>query len=222
MTRLLALNLWLAAVAHSAPRDLATFAFQDQNGRSFKLEEMRGRYTLVSFVFTACPMPRMCPLTLDIAQRTLTAWQALPGYTRWLKPLHYLAVSIDPERDTPAVLKTWTQRYGLSALPFTFATGRPAEITEFAARFNVVAFPSGGTITHNVRTILLDPKLEIIAEFRDNESSLGVELTPEAVFSEMGPRWGRIIFGLGAALVLVTLAIGTWRSANARRVEKRP
>lgn len=213
MTRLLILGSLLTVIAARGTdspdpvetRPLQSFQFISQDGKKFTLGDIAHDNLVVSFVFTSCPMPKMCPMTLSVAKDAIEAWENLPRLMRWLKPIHVLAVTIDPERDTPAVLKAWTEKHGLKDLPFTFATGDPAQITAFAARFNVVAFPSEGTIAHNVRTVVLNHRLDIAAEFRDNEEDLGKPLTGKAVVSALPIRPGRLLMLSGALVIIAAL-----------------
>ncbi len=48
-------------------------------------------------------------------------------------------------------------------------TGDPKEINDFASEFNVIGIAEGGTISHNMKSILLDPNLKEVAQFKDNE-----------------------------------------------------
>lgn len=205
---ILALSLPFSSLAAETPRPLSSFQFTSQEGKPFKIGDLAADHNLVvSFVFTSCPMPKMCPLTLNVAKQAIEEWEKLPVFIRWLKPMHVLAITIDPENDSPTVLKEWTARHGLEGRPFTFATGAPQEITDFAAQFNVAAFPSGNTIAHNVRTFVLNRNMEIAAVFRDNEEELGKELTGKALIAAVPPRPGRLLT-LAGALVIVA-AIGS-------------
>lgn len=221
MTRQLIVSLSfvfaLSAIALTTTRPLSSFQFTSHEGKTFKLGDLSQNYLVVSFVFTSCPMPQMCPLTLNIAKQALDEWQKLPVFLRWLKPLHVLAITIDPERDTPPVLMEWTKRHSLENRLFTFATGSPQEITDFAARFNVSAFPSGNTIAHNVRTIILNPKLEVVTEFRDNEEELGKELTGKAVIQAVPPRPGRLLLLSGALVIIAALGSAIIKQRQKKR-----
>lgn len=76
----------------------------DADGRLRRLDEFKGKVVIVFFGFTHCP--DVCPTTLsDIAQ----ARQALGADGARVQPIF---VTLDPERDTPEVLKAYVQAFG--------------------------------------------------------------------------------------------------------------
>jgi protein SCO1/2 len=79
------------------PRAVADFRLRDQNGRERSAADLRGHPTLLFFGFTYCP--DVCPTTLAALSEALRR-QPLPG-------LQVLFVSVDPERDTAAVLGSY-------------------------------------------------------------------------------------------------------------------
>lgn len=176
---LLVLSAFVLTQANAAP--VPDFDLVDQDGKAFKLHDLKGRYVLVSFVFTRCPMPELCPLNMKLSSQLINKWNALPWSSRSRVPLTVLAVTIDPEYDTPERLRTQMEGYSLDKTRFKFATGEPQKITDFAAEFNVIAFPSGETISHSMKTILLSPQMEEIAQYKDND------WTPEKVLADMKP-----------------------------------
>lgn len=203
---ILVLGMTVPLFAEVPPRPLPSFKFTSQEGKEFIIGDLAEAHNLViTFVFTSCPMPRMCPLTLNIAKQAIEEWEKQPVFLRWLKPMYILAITIDPATDTPAVMKEWTERHGLENRPFTFATGTPQDITDFAAQFNVAAFPSGNTIAHNVRTFVLNRNMEVEAVFRDNEEALGKELTGKALVQAVPPRPGRLLTLAGALVIIAAL-----------------
>ena len=85
--------------------------------------------------------------------------------------LHIVAVTIDPEFDTPELLKQYGQGYGADFRYWTMATGPKGLVaTAFPSLFNVFAFPrEEGVISHNVNTGLLRPDRTIWKEWANNE-----------------------------------------------------
>ncbi len=130
-------------------------AFVDQNDRRRSFSEWRGTPTLLTFIYTRCPLPNFCPLMdknfASIQQRG-AADPALAG------KFTLVTVSFDPDHDTPAVLKAHAA--GLKADPavWTFLTGDRVTVDRFAAKFGVGVVREGtapGEITHNLRTTLI-------------------------------------------------------------------
>src|SRR5215471_8706336 len=73
------------------------FRLRDQNGRLVSLNAQRGHWVMLTFLYTTCP--DVCPViagNLNTALRSPTAKQA---------GLRVLAVTVDPQRDTPAAAR---------------------------------------------------------------------------------------------------------------------
>lgn len=138
----------------------------DQNGKPFKLHSLKGNYLLVSFVFTSCPMPKMCPLTMRLNKQTQALWKKeIPA------PLHLLIVTLDPEGDTPEALKKYGIKHGLEMEKTSLITGNAQALSDFGSFFNVAGWPSGNTTVHNLKTILVSPELEELKQYKENEWS---------------------------------------------------
>ncbi len=93
---------------------LPRYLLQDHNGRAVTHEDFRGRFQLVSFGFTSCP--DVCPTTL-VAYKNILA--ALGKQAERVQPIF---ISVDPERDTPSMLREYTTAFdprilGLTASP---------------------------------------------------------------------------------------------------------
>jgi protein SCO1/2 len=154
-------------------------AFIDQNDRRRSLAEWRGSHTLVTFIYTRCPLPTVCPLmdqNFATIQRAVAEDAALRGRVT------LISVSFDPDHDTPEVLRAHAARRKADLSVWTFLTGDRATIDRFAGRFGVgVIRPSdtAGEITHNLRTAHLDPDLRVVKLYS------GSEWTPGAVLADL-------------------------------------
>lgn len=78
-------------------------------------------------------------------------------------------VTLDPDFDTPAVLKSFAKQRNIDLKQTSLATGNPQALADFAAEFNVMGMPSGGTISHNMKSILLSPEFTEVKQYKDNE-----------------------------------------------------
>jgi len=140
-----------------APRPIGAFALTAHTGRAFGAADLNGHPTLVFFGFTHCP--DVCPTTLvKLAQLKKTG--AMPD-------LRVLFVSVDPGRDTPAVLASYVHAFDPD---FIGATGDAAEIARLAQKFGVavarVDLPGGDyAMDHSAAVFLLDRQGEIVAVF---------------------------------------------------------
>jgi protein SCO1/2 len=141
------------AVAHSTWRGNAVngptaaprFALSDQAGARVALAAL----VLVTFLYTHCP--DICPLT---ARHLNAALRLLPRAAR--SRTRVLAVSVDPEGDTPAAVGRFIAEHRL--LPqFRYLTGSRAALRPVWQAYNVLATPrNGDAIDHSAYTALVD------------------------------------------------------------------
>jgi protein SCO1/2 len=136
----------LAAAGDRAP----DFALIDQDARPVSLAALRGKVVLLDFVFTSCPGP--CPILTGIHQR---ARDGLSETDR--ASVQLVSITLDPERDTPAVLREWAAARRIEPAGWSFATGPAADVDAVARAYGVgsVRAPSG-EIEHTVATFLID------------------------------------------------------------------
>lgn len=148
----LASGTWLPSA-----KAVADFSLTDTTGRPFTRGNLAGRPTLVFFGFTHCP--DVCRTTLlQLAQLHKRA--PLPG-------LRVLFVSVDPQRDTPAVLGMYVHAFDPA---FEGLTGGSEPLARVAANFGVavnrVELPDGDyTMDHSAVLFLLDRSGRIAAVF---------------------------------------------------------
>ena len=80
------------------------FALKDHDARPTTLASFRGQPVLLFFGYTHCP--DVCPITLDKLAK------AVKQAGRRARDTRIVMVTLDPERDTPAVLKAYAARFG--------------------------------------------------------------------------------------------------------------
>lgn len=97
---------------------------QTQDGRKVKFfsDVLQGRTVLINVIYTNCK--DACPL---ITQQLLGVRQALPA-DMFGKQVHFVSISSDPVRDTPAALKLFAKKQGADVEGWTFLTGRKENI----------------------------------------------------------------------------------------------
>ena len=128
------------------------FALIDQNGQAVRLSDFKAKAVVLTFIYTRCPIPNFCPLmSKNFAELQRRLSQEFPGKA------HLLSISIDPEFDTPEVLKNYAARYNSDEQHWTFATGTREEIEFTGALFGLIQEPAGGLINHDLRTALIGP-----------------------------------------------------------------
>ena len=122
----------------------------DHDGKRRTLQDFKGKVVVLFFGFTHCP--DACPTTL--AELATVAKELGPDAQR----LQVLTVTVDPERDTPEVLRKYVPSFNPS---FLGLYGTPAETTAAAKEFKVYVQkqpqPGGGyTVDHSAGTFVFD------------------------------------------------------------------
>lgn len=148
----LASGTWLPAA-----RPIADFTLVDSRGRPVTRTVLLGRPTLVYFGFTHCPDE--CPDTLAALAR-VRKQTAIAG-------LQVLFITVDPERDTPAVLASYLRHFDPT---FLGLTGAPGEISRLAATLGIgisrVNLPGGGyDFEHTEAVLLFDSRAREVGVF---------------------------------------------------------
>ena len=155
LTAFLALVVATAATA-AASEPLArigpapAFTLTAQDGRRVSLAELRGKVVAVTFIYASCV--DTCPL-LTAKMAGLRAKLGSDFGPR----VAFVSVTVDPERDTPDVLRRYADRYGATGPGWWFLTGSPAEIAGVTRRYGVFARKQPrGDVDHTFLTSLID------------------------------------------------------------------
>jgi protein SCO1/2 len=137
-----------AGGALTPPRPAPPLSLKDAAGRRFTLSARRGRYVLVTFLYTHCP--DVCPL---IASNLNTALRTLGRKAN----VEVLAVSVDPKGDTPAAVRAYAKRMHLEP-GFHFLIGPRAALHPVWAAWHVLAVDrKPDLVDHIAYTALVDP-----------------------------------------------------------------
>ena len=148
-----------APVAQQVAAIGGPFKLTDQNGQAVSDQDLHGRPFLVFFGFTHCP--DVCPTTLFEVSEILRALGRDADRTR------ALFITVDPERDTPSVMKDYLSSFDphLSGL-----SGDPAAIAAIAKGYRVyykkVPLDQGGyTMDHTAIVYLMDKDGRFVSPF---------------------------------------------------------
>lgn len=136
-------------------RSMPALQLIDQDGQPQRLDELKGKWTLVFFGYTFCP--DICPTTLAELRQLQSD---LPAEVR--ERLRIVMVSVDPHRDTPEQLK---QYLGYFDAGFIGLTGEPEQIQQAANALGIPYIPGDSsrenyTVDHSGNLALLDPSGE--------------------------------------------------------------
>lgn len=140
--------------------------FVTSNNKPLQFYDLKGNYLFVSFVYTRCPIAKMCPLTMTLNKQV---WRKIKKELPNTK-IKYLVVTLDPDVDTPLVLKSYAKKLSLNDEDFILVTGSAQVLSDFASQFNVIGFNNPDrTVSHNLKSILVSPSLSSIKEYKENE-----------------------------------------------------
>ncbi len=138
----------------------------DQDGAPLSLKDVRGSAVAVSFIYTRCPLPQFCPLIdrrYGEVQKLVAADPALAG------KVTLLSISFDPKFDRAEVLRAHAKKVGADEKVWRFATADEAIVDRMAAKFGInVIREQDGTITHNLRTAVIDPSGRVVSIVDNN------------------------------------------------------
>lgn len=128
------------------------FDLTSQDGKRLTLSDLRGKVVAVTFIFTMCP--DICPmLTANLAQ----IQQALGE--DFGKTVAFVSITVDPDNDTPAVLKDYADAFDADPNGWAFLTGDPKALKDVARGYGVFAERAvGGGVDHTLLTSIVDPR----------------------------------------------------------------
>lgn len=146
---------------------LPEYHFTNELGKVISTAQFKGQVLAINFLFTRCPYPNFCPLMANDFAETQKKLLTMPNApTNW----HLLTISFDPDFDTPAVLKSYAAAHDANPARWTFATGSIADVTAIGENFGLAFWKEqGGIISHNLRTIVIDPFGRVEKVFPGND-----------------------------------------------------
>jgi protein SCO1/2 len=139
----------------------------DENGNRIHLSDFRGRTLAFTFFFSRCPLPDFCPrMSKDFAETRQLLLKTPDAPTNW----QFLSISFDPEFDQPSVLTSYADFFrGTNADRWLFAVAPTNTLAELAPRLDLIVMHDGVNISHNLRTVVLNPQGHIARQFDGNE-----------------------------------------------------
>ncbi len=137
--------------------NLPSFTLLDQAGHTVAASRFRGKRVVLNFIFTRCPIATMCPAaTLRMGALQKAAREA------GVKDFELVSVSLDPEYDTPGVLREYAEVRGIDTSNWSFLTGPDTAVRQLLAQLGVIREFEGSTIKHSLATVLIDEQGRII------------------------------------------------------------
>ena len=149
------------------------FTLTTQDGARVSLHDLRGKVVALTFIYAKCA--DTCPLLTA----KMAGLQTRLG-TDFGPRVFFASITVDPERDTPDVLKHYAHGHGADLRGWAFLTGAPAEIHEVAKRYGVYYKKSArGDVDHTFLTSLVDSRGMLRVQY------LGVRFDPDEMLRDL-------------------------------------
>jgi len=143
------------------------FTLTSQDGASVSLASLRGKVVAVTFIYTGCP--DICPL---LTQKMVDVQNEL-GADFGAK-IAFVSISLDPEHDTPEVLKDYAQFWGAKLDGWSFLTGSLEAVRDVTRHYGVFfSKKEDGSVEHSQLTTLVDADGQMRVQY------LGARFDPE-------------------------------------------
>ncbi|MBI3625064.1 MAG: SCO family protein [Candidatus Rokubacteria bacterium] len=110
----LAVWIWLGTETLGVYGEVPDFALTERSGRRVTRADLLGKVWIANFIYTQCT--ETCPLQSARLARLQTEFKGEPD-------LRLVSITVDPERDTPAVLSRYAERYAAEPVRWLFLTG---------------------------------------------------------------------------------------------------
>jgi protein SCO1/2 len=150
---------------------IAGFALTNQAGRPVTAESLRGEVWVAAFMFTRCPT--ICPRITRRMQELQTAAKREEARVR------LVSFSVDPEYDTPEVLRSYALRFELDLTNWSLLTG-DFDVIQRAAEGSFKQALEGKAdagaehygLMHGSHFVLVDPELRIRGFYRSSDGDV--------------------------------------------------
>lgn len=149
-----------------------SFALLNQDSSVVKFpSDYKGKILVTTFIYTNCP--DICPMTtynMQLVQEQLKK--------NSIDNVQFVAISFDPIRDTPSILKEYSAIRGMNLNNFSFLTGNRKSIYTLIKNFNFLVLPGDTTqvgthpvyfFTHADKIYLIDQRGRIRNEYRGSK-----------------------------------------------------
>ncbi len=177
----LGLLLWLRNVEVAALRQrtvssygtVPSFQLTNQNGQPFGSVQLAGKIWIADFIYTTCPGP--CPM---ISNRMSELQKPLEK-----TDVHLVSFSVDPEKDTPEVLRRYAERLQAEPGRWDFLTGPKSAIYNLSHDGFKLAISDGsdaqGIPVHSTRIVLVDRHSQIRGYYDATEADAVTKLVAD-------------------------------------------
>jgi len=149
--------------------EVPNFTLVNQNGKTIQLQQFRGKPLLLTFIYTRCPFPDYC---LRMSNNFAEIMRQLQKDPKAFGEAQLLSISIDPEHDKPAALRSYGEHYVSRLDPkfahWEFASGSPDEVRQAADFFGLAYNQKDGQIVHGLVTVLISKNGKVAKVYSGN------------------------------------------------------
>ena len=149
------------------------FTLTNQEGKRLALKDLRGKVLAITFIYASCT--DTCPLlTVKMVGLQNQLGAAFGSQVK------FVSITVDPERDTPEILKRYGEAHHANFNGWAFLTGTPAEIRDVAKRFGIYykKMPRGD-VDHTFLTSLVDQSGTLRVQY------MGVQFKSEEMLRDL-------------------------------------
>ncbi len=150
--------------------DVPDFTLVNQSGKAIHLQQFRGKPLLLTFIYTRCSFPDYC---IRMSNNFGQVMQQLQKNPNAFGEAQLLSISIDPENDKPAVLRSYGEHYVGRVDPsfshWQFASGSPQQVRQAADFFGLAYNQKDGQIVHGLRTVLIGKDGKVVKVYSGND-----------------------------------------------------
>ena len=177
----LGLLLWLRQLEVNALRQrsvssygtVPSFQLVNQNGEPFGSAQLAGKIWIADFIYTTCPGP--CPM---ISSRMSELQKPLEKTN-----VHLVSFSVDPDKDTPQVLRSYAEKWQAEPGRWDFLTGPKSAIYKLSHDSFKLAVSDGsdaqGIPVHSTRMVLVDRHGQIRGYYDATEADAVTKLVAD-------------------------------------------
>ena len=151
--------------------DAPNFKLSDQDGKQVSSDDLRGSVYIADFIFTNCAGP--CPV--------MTSKLVELEFKLTRGDVKLISFTVDPQRDTPEVLKEFAQRSGADESRWRFLTGTVEQMRDAAVGFKVAAKKEADeSVTHSTQFLLINRKGQVCGIYRNGDEDVVKKLLADA------------------------------------------
>lgn len=142
------------------------FTLVSQDHAQVSMRDLRGKVVAVAFIFASCL--DVCPMLTDNMVRVQHSLDGNLG-----RKIAFVSITVDPERDTPDILKAYAESFGADLSRWSFLTGDPQTVHEVGIKYGVISRKNAdGDVDHTLLTSLIDADGQMRVQYLGAEFNL--------------------------------------------------